>query len=910
MINLLVRALLICKQSYKTVTGFKTYRAMIVSICLVMSLSMHVKAQNNEVWHVNFQNEDLSNALTKLSLLSETNIIFSPDQVGDRTITLSYSGTTGEILLKLLSETGMGIKQRNGQYVLYVPRRRAEKVFIRGYVEDAESGERLAAAHVVEVESGVGTSTNEYGYFSLNVPGPTALLNVSYLGYTTDTTEVSVSDEVISIGMLRSLTLKEVVIYSDKKERYQIVSLDGEKIIPDHLESAAGLGGEFDLHQFVTQLPGVTTGTDGIGGINIRGGNNDQNLVLMDGVPIYNPTHAIGVLSVFNPYIINDAQLTTGSFPARYAGRLSSVLDVHTKEGSNRNWGFTGGIGTLSANALIEGPIIKDKVTLLVAGRLFVPETFLKKMSARDKEENGLKGYTKYTFGDINLKLNAVISSRDRIYLSYYRGKDTYKDVTEQRTITDASRLLETFDKALEWGNSVGILRWNHELGERTFSNFTLTSSQFSLQSLDVINFKQTVFDPLFAIEGFVNREFKSRIEDIGAKWDIDHMIGANHRLRFGITVTRHHFKPKSIAFDDQAQIEDFVVDEGTIDDALFAGLYVKAWEYGMYIEDGMQITPKLSANAGLRISAFSNADKTYFSPEPRLKLNYKFSEKLNLEFAASRMVQYIHLLTSSGIGLPTDLWVPSSNLIKPQSAYQVSTGAVWQPGSHLSLGWQLYYKRMYHLTQYKEGASFLLKEGAVEAGIIDAANWEEKVVQGDGLAFGSEWQAKINYSKWSASLNYTLSKSERRFDQLNYGRSFPFKFDRKHNVSASGSYHINKTFTATAHWTYGSGTPITLAESKFLYTGSGVFLPLAVLEYGERNGYRLPAYHRLDLGVSASWRSTKAEHTLNLSLYNVYGRRNVLYVTVARDSEAQVFENQQFSVLPFIPSLSYQIRL
>ncbi|RLD21642.1 MAG: hypothetical protein DRI69_03465 [Bacteroidetes bacterium] len=872
---------------------------------------MHVQAQDNDVWHVNFVDEDLSNALTKLSLLSETNIIFSPDQIGDRTVTLSFTGSTAEILLRLLSETGMGFKDRNGQFVLYVPRRKEARYFIRGYVEDDETGERLTSAHVLETGSGIGTSTNEFGYFSLKVPGKTAHLRVSYLGFITDTTEVSIAGDVINIRMQKSLTLKEVVIYSDKKDRYHVVSLDGEKIRPDGIESAAGLGGEFDLHQYTVQLPGVTTGTDGIGGINIRGGNNDQNLVLMDGVPIYNPTHAIGVLSVFNPYIINDAQLSTGSFPARYAGRLSSVMDVHTKEGSYRKWGFTGGIGTLSANALIEGPIVKDKVTLLIAGRIFVPQSFLRKLSVNDKEKNGVKGFTNYTFNDVNVKLNAVLSSRDRIYLSYYRGKDTYKDVTEQKTFTDEVRLFETFDKSLEWGNSVGILRWNHELGARTFSNLTLTTSQFSLQSLDVIDFKATVLtDPRYTIEGFVHREFKSRIEDLAIKWDVDHMIGARTKLRFGISMTRHYFKPKSIAFDDQAEIEGFVVDEGTIDDALFAGLFVKAGEYGLYIEDDMQITSKLRANGGLRISAFSNGSKTYFNPEPRLKLTYSVSDKLSVEVAASRMVQYIHLLTSSGIGLPTDLWVPSSEKVKPQTAGQISTGAVWSPESHLSLGWQIYYKRMHHLTQYKEGASFLLKEGAVEAGIIDAADWENKVVQGEGVAYGSEWQAKVHYSKWDASVNYTLSKSERKFDKLNFGNPFPFKFDRRHNVSATGSYHFNQIITATANWTYGSGSPITLAESKFLYPGSGAFLPLAILEIGERNGYRLPAYHRLDLGISATWHRPKAQHTLNFSLYNAYGRRNLLYVTLTRDSEAQVFENRQFSVLPFIPSLSYQIRL
>ena len=910
MINLPLRTLLKCNETDKHVIRQVRHMALTLGVCLAVSLPGVILGQIQDHLSISFDGIPLDEAISQLSTLSGVNIVFSPDQVGNQIVDQRYSGTAGEILAELLDGTDLKYRQRNAYFLVYKPKGPRKNYIIHGYVEDEENGEMLAGAHVMAWDHGVGTTTNEYGHFSLAVPEPDARIISTYLGFSNDTALVQAGDPSLRISMSRSLTLKEVVITSQRDNRDPNV-LNTQHIMPERVLTSSALGGQFDLHQHITKSTGVTTGSDGIGGLNIRGGSNDQNLVLMDGVPVYNPTHAIGIISVFNPNIIREANFYKAGFSARYAGRLSSVLDVRTKDGNRNRWGMTAGISPLSAHLMVEGPIIKDKVSLLVGGRMFVPGGYLHRLSIQEKEADGISGFTRFNFNDINAKLSAQISPRDRLYVGFYRGRDEYRDHTEQRTILSESRLLEEFDKTLNWGNTVGTFRWNHAFGSKVFSNLTLTASRFKLQSLDVYTFTETVFDPRVTIDGFVSREFKSTIEDLGIRWDIDHLIDERHQLRYGLSATRHHFRPKSIAFDDKAQIEDFVFDEQTIDDALFTDLFVKAWEMGVYVEDRFAITEKLTVDAGLHLSIFTDGEWTTAYPQPRLALQYKPTSSVVVEATASQMVQYMHLLTSSGFGLPTDLWVPSTDKVQPQKSTQLGIGARWSITSAIDVGWQLFYKEMDNLIEFKEGASFLLTEGAVEASIVDAANWEAKVALGSGTSYGSEWQLRFAYPKWNLEANYTLSKTDRKFEELNFGEAYPFRFDRRHSLSLSGTYRLSNVFTATAGWTYGSGTPITLAQSRFLHPGpASTFPTVPVLEFGERNGYRLPAYHRLDIGLEAKLVKRKAEHTFTISLYNVYGRKNLLYVTLIPSGTGEDFSSSQFTVLPFIPSVGYSIRL
>ena len=888
------------------------YRTYLILLSLLIGVCWVPVRGQGELTTVRFENTSITDALISLSEQSGTNIVFSSRTLEERRVTMTMQGSVPEILLALLAGTGLQVRFKDGQYLIYTPRKRANPYMLSGYVEDVFTGERLIAAHVYDLLNGGGTTTNPYGFFSLPLADPSGKLRVSYLGYTPVTIEVNalISDNVV-IPMERSLTLKEVVIYSRDSSALNPPGPVHHRISGDQLNIGAHLGGEFDLHRHVTDLPGVTTGTDGIGGMNIRGGNNHQNLVLMDGVPIYNPTHAIGILSVFNPLLIQEVSLYKGSFPARYAGRLSSVMDVRTREGNLRDWSFTGSIGPLSVNSVLEGPLVRDKASVIISGRRFVPSGFLRNLSRKDKENAGLSGATRYAFGDLNVKLNVIPSSRDRLYLSFYRGTDTYRDLTERFTPMEESNLFESFKKRLEWGNQVGIVRWNHQFGPSVFANATLTWSRFSLQSLDFNRFSETILMPRVTISGFDSREFKSEIEDVTFRWDFDMATGRNNRLRFGLYAMHHTFRPKGIAFNDQAQVDDFVVDEGTLDDALFSSLQVRAWEQGLYLENELSFARTGHVNVGVHLSAFAVNGRTYVYPQPRLRAVIPVSEWVRFDAGFSTMVQHLHLLTSSGIGLPSDLWVPSTDQVRPQTSWQGSAGVQWQLSKFVQMSADVYYKGFRHLTEYREGASFLLTEGAVEASIIDAADWESKVTQGNGRSYGLEVSAQVTRGAFRGGLSYALSRSTRRFDDLNYGETFPFRYDRRHTVSASGDLRLSEVFRVSAGWTFGSGNPITLAESQFLFPASSPFFqPVVVLEFSERNGFRLPAYHRLDLGLSAVWRRPKAEHSVHLDLYNVYDRRNALHITLVQNPETQLFETKQFTVLPFIPSLSYRIKI
>ncbi|HLF63445.1 MAG TPA: TonB-dependent receptor plug domain-containing protein, partial [Saprospiraceae bacterium] len=800
-------------------------------------------------------------------------------------------------------------REQDGQIILYRDAGYFAPFSISGYVEDGETGERLFAAHVYDLISGAGAVTNEYGFFSMQTRGKKAMLKASYLGCRQDTIEVDRSSAVYTqqIKLEKLVILREVVI-EDEKSRYLVIApLSEHRNTDRHLASKTYPGGEWDVQRHLEAVPGVSIGTDGIGGMHIRGGNGDQNLVLFDGVPIYHATHAIGILSVFNPLMMREVNLLKGDYPARYAGRLSSVLDVRTKEGNNKQWSLQAGIGPASANALIEGPIVKDKVGILVAARRFLPGFYLRNLSRREKERNGLTGETHYAFTDLNAKCNIALTPKDRIYLSYYHGDDRYNDLTNTRTVDAGGTVTESFERSLKWGNSVGILRWNHQFGLHVFANATFTLSRFELQSHDYVDFTQ-ILPSDEQITGFIKRKFESNIKDAGIKFDIDHFLSNANRLRYGITYTSHAISPKSIAFDDAAQIDGFPINEEDID-ALLIKLRSRAVETGVYVEEYADIGSAITISSGLHLSAFDVREKVYWSLQPRLSVRLKILENLQGHISANRMSQYMHLLTSSGIGLPTDLWVPSSATVEPQKATQVSTGLSWQVWPRLRVQSDAYYRAMQNLVAYQEGASFLFREGSVQSGILDAANWEDKVTQGSGTAYGLE--SLVSYSgPWcNIEIGYTYAHSTREFPELNFGDPFPFRFDRRHAVSVTGVFHFTDQFMVTAGWNYASGIPITLAESKFSHPSSSpIFPPVEVLEFSEYNAYRLPDYHRLDLGARYYWRKPKATHSLHLDIYNLYNRHNVLYIALVQDGDE--FKNQKFTVLPFIPSISYQLKI
>ena len=511
----------------------------------------------------------------ELSLQSGINIIYS-DNVIEKLppITLNMKEVSvQQIMAEILQGTQIAYRFEDQQIILYqiIP---VIRHTISGVVTDSVSGEPLISAYVFDAITGKGTTTNNYGYYSLNLPsGPVNLIS-GYLGYSSKYLHVDLQrSEMLPLRLNPNGLLKEVIVNAAHRPGHDdAIVPPAERITLADLQTNIHLGGSSDLYRAADFIPGVHTGTDGVGGIHVRGGANDQNLILMDGVPVYHPNHLLGIVSVFNYQVLQQASIYKANFPSRFSGRLSSVMDVRTREGNIHKWGFSGNVAVSEIGMMAEGPIVKDKVGLLVSSRFFLPGLFLKDLTRQYKDKNGVDGFADLDYFDFNGKINWVIGKRDRLYLSTYMGNDNFSDLT----ITERSELdeelgsdvftNEEFEKSLNWTNRTAVLRWNHIVSDKIFSNLILSSSSFELQSVDrsefTLSFPGTVLD---TITGFDTKEFKSGIEDLTLKLELDIHPSADHHLSAGVYGIRYTFQPKSITINEQSKVGDFFLDEGTI---------------------------------------------------------------------------------------------------------------------------------------------------------------------------------------------------------------------------------------------------------------------------------------------------------------------------------------------------------
>ena len=886
-----------------------------IGIVLSLVVASHTYAQSSSL-AVQAVSRAPSDFFMDLSFQSGVNIIFSDNVVNNLApVTLSVKGVSVEQVLDLvLKGTSVGYKYIDQQIILYsiIP---VQRYTVSGVVSDSISGEPLIAAYVYDAISGKGTVTNTYGYYSLNLPEGGVSLLAGFLGYTNKRMEFQLhSNQIVPMPLSRGGLLKEVIVDAGRKYG------SGDAIVPPaeyitlaDLENNIHLGGSSDLYRAVDYIPGVHTGTDGVGGIHVRGGTNDQNLILMDGVPIYHPNHLLGIVSVFNYQALQQAAVYKANFPSRFSGRLSSVMDVRLREGNIRNWSFSGNIGTSEVGLMTEGPLVKDKVGLLLSGRFFLPGLVMRDITRHYKERNGVGGSADLDYFDFNAKLNWKAGERDRFYLSLYQGYDTFEDETvthrdevnpdnEIRIVAD-----ETFNKALNWTNRTAVLRWNHLVTENIFSNLILSRSEFELQSVDRsvfdISFPDTEFQPF---SGFDAKEFKSSIKDFTGRLELDIRASEDHQLSGGLNAIYYEFQPKSISINEESKVGEFYLEEGLLDDVFFSAFKVNALEAGIYIEDKWEINPKWRLTSGVHISSFFVQGTYYLDPQLRLSVDYMPNARLAFNAGYSRMAQYLHNLTSSSISLPTDLWVPTTSKVSPALSDQLSVSALWKASDFSTLELSSYIKDMRSLVSYQEGASFLLREGLVPSSIVDAANWENKVTEGFGHAAGIELQYTYDFKDLQFKWNGTWSTTTRQFDEINNGEPYPDRYDRRWSSSFSGQLKLDARWTCGLNWLYGSGLAITLAESKFYNPGS--FFPEIGINYSDRNGFRLPPYHRLDLSVNYLLADKPAfTHSLTLNLYNVYNRTNPFYITLVQDPITQDFEFRQFSLFRILPSFSYR---
>lgn len=775
------------------------------------------------------------------------------------------------------------VKQANAQFA------------VSGFVSDSATKERIIGANIYIKELNTGSSTNNYGFYAFTfTKADTVTIITSFVGYKTQVIRLYGSKNIRNdISLSQGIQLKEVTIMAGSgrlsKPAMSILELPIKQI--SYLPKLAG---ETDIMRVFQLMPGVQMGKEGTSGIYVRGGSPDQNLILLDDIPMYYVNHIGGFISVFNPNAINSASLYKGGFPARYGGRLSSILDVRMKEGNMKEIKGNFTFGVLSSKLTLEFPLKKDKTSAIITLRrsLFdlVTRGYFLLLNSGSKQSAG------YTIYDLNAKINHKISDKDHLYFSVYSGRD--KLFSNQRDFEGYDNKFKFNSKRhTEWGNIVIATRWNHVYNNRLFSNVTFGYTRFYYDIAANAN--------KYAIEnnekvGVASTGFNSNVSDGIAKADYDYYPSNEHHIKFGGAFTLHKYNPSA---SYTKQIDNNII----LSDTVIKALAIKAIEMNLYVEDEFNITNDFSINAGMRFSGFAVQKKIYFSPEPRLTANYIVSSSFSFKASYAYMTQPIHLLSNSGAGLPADLWVPSTAYIKPESSHQVAIGfANKMPGNAgIDLTLEAFYKRMNNLLDFKEGLSFFSGKG----------DWQNKVeAGGKGKVYGLEVLIEKKEGNTSGWISYTLSKNTRQFENINFGHPYPYVYDRTHDISVVVNQHFNDHITLSAIWVYSTGNAITIPTNKNLVNTMTFYdvVPLMIGSYYSeshiypgKNNYRMPAYHRLDLSCSFTRQHGKRTTVWSIDIYNAYCRLNPFYLYFDKNTAGDI-KLYSFSLFPIIPSFSY----
>ena len=748
------------------------------------------------------------------------------------------------------------------------------KFTISGSVKSAASGEEIIGASVIIKELKTGTASNQYGFYSITLPAGDYTVVVSSLGFENKMERVHLdSDKQMKLELTEKTTnIKEVVISTEAANKNITSTVMGiQRLEITKIRTLPVLFGEQDILKTLQLLPGVKSAGEGSSGFYVRGGTTDQNLVLLDEAPVYNASHLLGFFSVFNSDAIKDVSLYKGDVPAQYGGRLSSVLDVKMKDGNNKKFCASGGIGLIASRFTVEGPIVKDRGSFIISARRTYADVFLKLSPDSILNKTGLYFY------DLNLKANYRLTDKDRVYVSGYLGRDAF-NFGEQM--------------GFNWGNKTGTIRWNHLFNNRVFLNTSFIASSFDY----------------FVNIGNKENSIQSNIKNLNLKQDYQFYLNPQNTLKFGVNIIQHNFSPGELSSLGSSQLNSIFLPKK------------KGIESGAYIQNEQSFGTRLKVNYGIRYSLFVElgatdvysfddegnvlSTKTYENNqlivsyrhfEPRISANFILTQMSSVKVAYSSNTQYLHLLSNSTSGSLFDIWIPSSKIIKPQQSNQVSLGYFRNfKDNQIEVSVEIYYKEMTNLIDYKNGADILLNKYV-----------ESQLVFGNGKSYGSEFLVKKSYGKLQGWVGYTLSKTVRVFPDIYDGNAFPARQDRRHDVSVVAMYDRGKRWSYSATWVYYTGDAVTFPNGK--YYENNQWVP----KYTNRNGYRMPDYHRLDIGATYIRKKTdKFESSWTFSLYNAYGRRNAYTITFRENpdnhAETQAVRTSLFS---FIPSATYNFK-
>lgn len=756
---------------------------------------------------------------------------------------------------------------------------------LSGFVFEKGSKEPLLGVAIYLPDLKNGTVTNNFGFYSLSLPQGSYTLVFSYVGYHSQTHSVKLeANQKLDIELDAGVALEEIEIVG-KKDSVPILSeavqMSQLSLRPTTVKDVPMLFGEKDVLKTFQLMPGVQSGSEGSAGLYVRGGGPDQNLILLDDAIVYNAFHLFGFFSLFNGDALKTIELTKGGFPARFGGRLSSVLEMRSKEGNKEKIRGEGGVGLLSSRFTLEGPIWKDKTSFIVSGRRSYIDLLTRPFMPSDMTFG-------YFFYDGIAKVTHTINDRNKLYLSGYFGRDQFY-----------SRFKESnFDSRFGtwWGNQTGTLRWNHIASENMFFNTSIIFSQY--------RFKTFITDKDLIQNKTYELSYQSGIQDWTIKTDADYFLNNKHTIKFGLQSIRHKFTPMAYTFKD---------DFNPATNENLRRNYIST-ESAAYIEDVFRPNDRWLFNNGFRLAHFYLGGEHIVRPEPRLAARYKLRPDLAIKGSAAVMNQFIHLLSNTSLGLPTDLWVPSTAKVRPQESWQLALGGAKDDlDRQITYTIEGYYKKMNRVIQYKEGSSFFVLDDPSNAGAKET--WEDKITFGQGYSTGLEMMVQKHVGKFTGWVGYTLSWTRFQFDSLNFGQSFWARHDRRHDISVVGIYRPNPRFTISASWVYGTGNAITLPLAE-LNVPSDTPMPngqqllrnsffgmQSFTEYTDRNAFRMAPFHKFDISFQWTKKTNWGERTWEFSVYNLYNRMNPFFYFIQNN------QLKQISLFPLLPSVSYNFK-
>ncbi|MBO0939278.1 TonB-dependent receptor [Fibrella sp. HMF5335] len=743
------------------------------------------------------------------------------------------------------------------------------RITVSGYVRDARTGEALIGATVYAPLQKVGVQANAYGYYSLSLPqtADTIRVQASFIGYTTRVEKLTAqTTQNLTLALTaENQQLNEVMVQATASDDHvQRPQLSAINVSMKQIRTLPMIAGERDVLKVIQFLPGVQSGNEGTTGFFVRGGNIDQNLVLLDEATVYNPNHLFGLFSTFNVNALNSVNLIKGGFPAQYGGRLSSVLDITMREGNRYKFSGEGGIGLISSNLTLEGPLQRGKSSFIVSARRSYLDLLLKPFQSGGNSTN-------YSLSDLNAKLNYELSKRDHLFVSLFNGQD-------RAAFTGASSL----NYGIGFGNRTATFRWNHLLGQKIFINTSLLYNDYHLS--------------LSTTQGNYYALLYTGIRDWSAKSTLEWYPSPTHQIKAGLQWTEHRFAPSSYSAKVPRKGNSLTLQPDSL-------RYNYAQESAFFVNDEWRLSDKVAVSVGLRVPVYSAGGTTYARLEPRLTAKYAFSPQLSMKAAYTEMNQFLHLVPNSTASLPTDIWVSSSPVVKPQFSRQVALGLFRSvEGNRYELSLEAYYKTMQNQVLFKQGTQLLFD-----------TNIDTQLTFGRGESYGLEAFVRKNTGRLTGWLAYTLSKTTQTFADLNYGQLFPFTYDRRHVLSVVGTYELSPRWVLSANFVFNSGGAYTLPAGRVPVYSDGSLYDGTYYDYTSRNNTRFRAYNRLD--VSAIYRKKRHlwkrayESEWVFSIYNVYSRLNPYFIYLTTDPTTKQPQARQVSLLPIIPGVSYNFK-